>query len=206
MDPAQTQRIHELFRISGGNARKALLSSGYAVMALDAQMHGDRIAENGYSPVNIHQEPGAPLRKRYFTLSEISMQTTIDHRRALDYLGTRADIDAGRIGVLGYSMGGLEVFLLTAVEERIDVTVACVVPDYGDEDFAILPKHYARGVGDRPFLMLMGRTDSMCPPERARQLRALMPESTSELVFYQAGHQLPAAYVEDALAWFENHL
>ncbi len=33
-----------------------------------------------------------------------------------------------------------------------------------------------------------------------------MPESTSELIFYEAGHQLPAAYVEDALAWFENHL
>jgi dienelactone hydrolase len=34
--------------ISGGEARTALLARGYAVFALDAQGHGDRIAENDY--------------------------------------------------------------------------------------------------------------------------------------------------------------
>jgi hypothetical protein len=32
--------------IKGGNVRKALLESGYAVFALDAQCHGDRISVN----------------------------------------------------------------------------------------------------------------------------------------------------------------
>lgn len=36
--------------ISGGNVRRALLAAGFAVLALDAQCHGDRIAQNDYVP------------------------------------------------------------------------------------------------------------------------------------------------------------
>jgi hypothetical protein len=50
---------------------KALLAKGYAVFALDAQGHGDRIAENDYQVVNLYTEPGAPPRKNYFTLREV---------------------------------------------------------------------------------------------------------------------------------------
>ncbi len=68
-----------------GRLREKLLEKGYAVFALDAQGHGDRIAENDYHPINLHNEPGEAYRKNYFSVREIVTQTVVDHRRGLDY-------------------------------------------------------------------------------------------------------------------------
>ena len=40
-------------------------------------------------------------------------------QRLLDYLETRADVDAARIGVTGVSLGGMHAWLLAAVDERV---------------------------------------------------------------------------------------
>ena len=91
--------------ISGGNIRRALLKEGLAVLALDAQIHGDRISQNEFAPVNPSGPPGVPPRKGYFTQREIYVQTTIDYRRALDYLKGRPEIDSARIGALRLQHG-----------------------------------------------------------------------------------------------------
>lgn len=101
-------------------------------------------------------------------------------------------------------MGGIETFVLTAVEPRVKTSVACAVPSMSDRPTAISPKDYARGIG--PFLMLMGRSDSMCHEQHARQLLALIPSPHKNLIFYDAEHKLPADYVQDALAWFQEYL
>ncbi len=192
--------------ICGAEAREALLDKGYAVFALDAQGHGDRIAENDYSVVNRYQEPGVPPEKNYFTLREIVTQTVIDYRRGLDYLATRGDIDMKRIAVLGYSMGGFQAFTLTAVEPRIKLVVACVVPVSWSRDVVLAPANYARGIGDRPFCMLMGREDGMCNDTQARQLYRLIEHPDSRLISYDAGHKLPADYIRDAASFIDSHL
>ena len=192
--------------ISGGDARKALLEKGYAVLALDAQGHGDRIAENDYHVVNLYNEPDAPPRKNYFTLREIVTQTVVDYRRGIDYLATRDDIDMDRIGLLGYSMGGFHTFALTAVEPRIKVAAGCVVPVSWSDDVVLAPANYARGIGDRPFCMLMGREDGMCNEAQARELYALIEGPNTELHSYDAGHRLPVEYVPDAVAFITARL
>jgi dienelactone hydrolase len=192
--------------ISGGNARKALLAKGYAVFALDAQGHGDRIAENDYHVVNLYNEPGVPPRKNYFTLRETITQTVIDYRRGMDYLTTRDDINMQRIGVLGYSMGGFQAFALTAVEPRIKLAAACVTPTSWSEDIVLAPANYARGIGDRPFCMLMGREDDMCNERQASELYALIQSPHTKLFLYDADHRLPVEYVRDALAFIAAHL
>ena len=77
-----------------------------AVLALDAQYHGERISANDY------ENPGAMLfeRKWYNWTREMVLQTTVEHRRAIDYLATRPEIDVERIGLLGHSMGGIIIF------------------------------------------------------------------------------------------------
>lgn len=43
----------------------------------------------------------------------------LNARRALDYLGTRKDLDSSRIGATGVSGGGMATFFLAAVDERV---------------------------------------------------------------------------------------
>ena len=190
---------------SGGNVRKALLEEGYAVFAIDAQAHGDRIAENDYALPNNLSEEGVPTHHNYFSLTEIVTQTVVDYRRGLDYLDSRAEVDKNRVGMIGYSMGGAQTFLLTAVDPRIRVSVACVPPSSWPQ-IPISPVHYAHGIGDRPFLMLMGRTDPMCPVEHAKQTIGLIPGPEKNLIFYDSGHKLTSDYVQDAVEWFKKYL
>jgi pimeloyl-ACP methyl ester carboxylesterase len=191
--------------IRGGNVRTVLLHYGFAVLALDAAAHGDRRAENGYAMVNDLRVDGEPSHRNYFTLEEIVVRTVRDYRRALDYLATREEIDVTRVGMIGYSMGGLQTFILTAVEPRIRAAVACATPAYPGRVTSIAPKDYAQGIGERPFLMLMGRSDSMCHESHARQLLEMIPSQNKELIFFDSGHKLPIDYIEHALVWIRRH-
>ncbi|HOJ34035.1 MAG TPA: acetylxylan esterase [Candidatus Hydrogenedentes bacterium] len=49
-----------------------------------------------------------------------------DIMRAVDYLETRPDIDASRLGITGASGGGLQTFYAGAVDERFDVVMPAV--------------------------------------------------------------------------------
>ena len=194
--------------ISGGNARRALLNAGYAVLALDAHCHGDRISQNDFAPVNHFVDPnGGPTpRKGYFTLPEIYVQTTRDYRRAVDYLESRAEIDSRRIGVLGYSMGGTQTFLLTGVEPRVKVAVAVAAPAEKSKWSLVAPQNFVRAIGQRPLRTIIGRTDEFCPLEHAQALQALLDAGTADQVLFDASHKLPADYVPRALEWFQRHL
>jgi dienelactone hydrolase len=194
--------------ISGGNVRRALLAAGFAVLALDAQCHGDRISQNDFAPVNhyVDEKPTGQPRKGYFTLSEIYVQTTRDYRRAIDYLESRPEIDKSRIGVLGYSMGGTQTFLLTGVEPRIKAAVAIAAPAEKSKWSLVAPQNFVRGIGQRPFLTIIGRADELCPVEHAQALQLLIDSKTKEQVLFDAGHKLPVDYVPHAVGWMTRHL
>ncbi len=193
--------------ISGGNVRRALLEAGCAVLALDAQCHGDRIAQNDFAPVNHYAIEGQTNpRKGYFTQQEIYLQTTRDYRRAIDYLETRPDIDAERIGVLGYSMGGTQTYLLTGVEPRIKVAVAVATPAEQSKWSPIAPQNFVHAIGERPFLSIVGDNDSMCPVPHARARHALFDSQLSHQLIFAGEHRLSPDWVPDAIAWIKRHL
>jgi dienelactone hydrolase len=192
--------------ISGGNVRRGLLNEGFAVLALDAQCHGDRIAQNEFAPVNTSGPPGMPPRKNYFTQREIYVQTTIDYRRALDYLKSRPEIDSARIGIFGYSMGGTQTFLLTGVDSRIKAAVACAVPADRNPSSLIAPRHFAHAIGSRPFLLIAGRNDEMCPPEEAESVFQLIGGEAAKIALVEGTHKLRPEFVPQAVRWFKDHL
>lgn len=199
---------HDDNYINGGLMRKALLDAGYATLALDAATHGERSNEIDYQHVNPFDDPKAPARRSYFTYAEVSIQTVKDYRRALDFIFERGQVDTNRVGLLGYSMGGMDSFYLLAVEPRIKMAVAVVPPllsiGYGPAS----PVDYSWGIGNRPFLMLMGRKDGK--EDYVGKLEASYHQyiegPNTKLIWYDKGHQLGEIYVPDALAWIKQHL
>jgi dienelactone hydrolase len=174
---------------------------------LDAATHGERSSEIDYQHVNAFEDPKAPARRNYFTLAEIAMQTVKDYRRALDFLAERGDADMKRIGLVGYSMGGMDAFYLLAVEPRIKTAVACVPPLFSASYGPASPIDYSWGIGQTPFLLLMGREDEMSNPAKVEaSYRKYIATAHTKLIWYDQGHKLTAVYVPDALAWIKEHL
>lgn len=184
----------------GGEVSAGLLEAGYAVLALDAQYHGERAVYNGFV------DPGEMVFRRGWNMryANLLTQTIVDYRRAIDYLATREDIDADRLGILGYSMGGHMTFILGAVEPRVKAVVACVVPTTAGMPMAAA--QFARDLGDRPLLMMMARQDQFYTVEEAQALHDRVPGENKRIEFFDSGHSLPEAYAGMAVSWVSEHL
>ncbi len=184
----------------GGEVSAGLLEQGYAVLALDAQYHGDRAVYNDYL------DAGEMVFQRGWGVRYANMltQSVVDYRRAIDYLSTRNDIDSSRIGLLGYSMGGHMAFILGAVEDRIRATVACVVPHMAQMPMA--PTAFARDMGADPLLMMMANKDRFYTTEQAQALFDAVPGDSKSIRFFDSGHSLPREYATQATQWLTNNL
>jgi dienelactone hydrolase len=192
---------------NGGLMRKALLKEGYAVLALDACTHGERSNEIDYMHVNAYADPNAPATHNYFTYAEIAVQTIKDYRRALDYVAKRDDIDSKRIGLVGYSMGGMDSFYLMAVEPRIKTFVACVPPLVSGGNGPASPIDYSWGAKGKSLLMLMGRKDELGDAAKVdASYHQYIESPSSKLIWYDRGHGLGPVWIPDALAWVKAHL
>lgn len=114
---------------TGGNkeSQLALLQDlarlGFIGIAIDGRYHGAR-TKSGKGA----EEYNAAMLRTYRTGKELPFlyDTVWDVLRLLDYLETRADVDARRIGMIGFSKGGMETYLAAAVDARIAVAVPCI--------------------------------------------------------------------------------
>ena len=181
-----------------------LCANGYAVLAIDARGHGERSHEIGFR--SVQQAFNVPSARR-----DMFTGTVVDWRRGIDYLESRPDIDATRLGLLGSSMGTMYGAVLAAVEERIDAAVF-VVGGMPPDSWTVLPEvHQANYVGriaPRPVLMLNGKQDVTLIPEGSRKWFALSGEP-KEQVWYEAGHGLSGQlelYSDKLLDFLDRHL
>ena len=180
---------------------KGLLETGVAVLTIDLRFHGARSAANDYQPPALMTMNGSEL---FVRSRDMTIQSTIDSRRALDVLIERPEIDGSRIGVVGYSMGGMIALYLSALEPELAAVVAAAVPTREQE----LPTDHfnfaARAA--MPILLQNGRTDWLSSPEDAERLRGLVPSDLASLRLYAAGHRLPPAFAADAASWLRERL
>ncbi|MAE65510.1 MAG: hypothetical protein CMJ18_14665 [Phycisphaeraceae bacterium] len=108
-----------------------LVSHGLAVLGIDARAHGDRLAgapdrrEDEPAWFDFFQTEWAWLHRQCI-IDGLALQGLLIHdvQCAIDYLETRDDVDAARLGMYGYSMGGTTCWSTTVVEPRIRVAVA----------------------------------------------------------------------------------
>ena len=101
---------------------RALATNGFIAVAMDARYHGERKTSGGTTNYN------AAIARAWREQREhpFFYDTVWDVLRLVDYLKTRDDVDASRIGLMGYSKGGIETYLAAAVDERIAVAVPCI--------------------------------------------------------------------------------
>jgi dienelactone hydrolase len=155
-----------------------------------------------------------------------------DDLRTVDYLASRPEVDARRLGCLGISMGGYRSLYLAALDERI--AAACVtgfmstvrpmirahldthswvhfVP--GLHRFLDLPD-VAALTAPRPLLVQQCSQDALFPPagmkDTVNQIAAAYEKAGVRERFsgrfYDVPHQFSRAMQEEAFAWLDRHL
>jgi dienelactone hydrolase len=102
---------------------RKLADAGFIAVAIDGGYHGKRTqAGKGsadYEDAIVRAWKDGREHPLYF-------DTVWDVMRLVDYLKTRKDVDAKRIGLIGISKGGIEIYLAAAADKRIAVAVACI--------------------------------------------------------------------------------
>src|SRR6185503_19467451 len=113
-----------------------------------------------------------------------------DEFRALDYLASRPEVDAKRLGVFGMSMGATKAWWLAALEERVKLCMdVCCLTDYqeliknrGLKEHGIyyyvpsLLKHFQTAeinelIVPRAHLSVNGLRDPLTPPAGVQKIR-----------------------------------
>lgn len=227
-----------------------LVRRGYVVVSIDAFMFGER-------RVVIDADRAAGWDRAKFTADEVrrlnavcrAKESTVvkgltlagvtwpgvvawDDMRTIDYLATRPDVDAKRIGCLGISMGGYRAAYLAALDDR--VTAGCVVGFMS----AVAPMrkahldthsfvHFLPGLhrlmdlpdlaalaAPRGLLVQQCRRDKLFPPEGmeeavariAEVYKAADHEGQFEGRFYDEPHRFTRRMQDEAFAWLDRHL
>lgn len=108
---------------------RRLAARGFIAVAIDGRYHGERAHEGGgsasYQKAIVRAWQGSGEHPFFY-------DTVWDIMRLVDYLDTRDDVDAKRIGLTGISKGGIETYLTAAVDKRI----AVAAPFIGVQSFS----------------------------------------------------------------------
>ena len=104
-----------------------LAKRGIIGVAIDARYHGER-AGGAKGAAAYNQAITRAWRSKTGAKHEYPFyyDTCWDLWRLVDYLETRPEIDAKNLGMIGFSMGGIEAWLAASVDERIKVTVPAI--------------------------------------------------------------------------------
>ena len=152
---------------------EALAGMGYGALCIDTWAFGERRGLTEHS-----------IFKRMLWHGQVMWGMMVyDSIRAVDYLESRADVDAGRIGTMGISMGSTMAWWTAALDVRIEVCVdLCCLTDFhalvarGLDHHGMyyfvpgLMKHFTTGqinalIAPRPHLGIAGIYDKLTPPE-----------------------------------------
>jgi len=215
-----------------------LISNGYAVMAIDSYFNGERLGKGPAGELE-RQEKGSDQELSQFKLnlwfgrSLWGMQLR-DEQIAIDYLVSRPEIDAARIGVEGMSMGSTRAWWLAALDDRIKVVVgiACFTRYKELIEQRQLKAHgiyyFVPGVlnhfdteaimgliAPRPFLVLTGDSDAGSPLAGMKVLENKLSsvysiyrknENFKSIIYKNTGHVYTDEMKMEMLDWFNKYL
>lgn len=106
---------------------KELQARGIIGIAIDARYHGDRSGgAKGAAAYNLaiakawQSKSGEPMEHPFY------FDTVWDLWRLIDVLEKRPDIDAKSLGMIGFSMGGIQTWLAASVDQRVKASVPAI--------------------------------------------------------------------------------
>lgn len=205
-----------------------LAEKGIVTLAIDSWCFGERKrVENG------SQGEMDAFKQMIWRGQVLYGMMMFDEFRAVDYLVSRPEVDANRIGAFGLSMGATKAWWLAALDPRIKLCVdLCCLTDY-DELMKInnlkghgiyyyvpsLLKHFSTAqinelIVPRAHVSLNGRKDLLTPPAGVERVRDhLLPmyqkygkAEDCRIELFDCGHEeLPEmrAVISD---WMNRHL
>ena len=165
---------------------EAWVQRGGVAVTMDQAGHGERAGR----PLSAPDFSSYPQRR----LAQAA-QTGVDWMRVLDYLLTRPEVNAARIGFLGFSMGSARAAALVGLDARIRAAVFCIpgglqmpaaAGDVSWWEEATHPMRFAP-LMDRPTLIVAGTEDDVAPPEVVLAFYDAMPEP-KRLEWQPCGH------------------
>lgn len=213
-----------------------LARRGFAVLAIDACCFGER---NGRGPGSEERGGAGEMTASKFNLwfgRSLWGMILRDDLMALDYLASRPEVDARRLGATGISMGATRTWWLMALDERIraGVAVACLTRY---QDLIAEKQLKAHGIyyyvpgmlqhfdteavvallAPRAALFLNGDRDSGSPVTGIRRIEAVVREvyrlhgagaagRFESVVYPGVGHEYTPDMWRRMLAWMETHL
>jgi cephalosporin-C deacetylase-like acetyl esterase len=214
-----------------------LAINGFVVLAIDPTGQGERVThydpDTGAMPI-----PWGTTEHSYQGLQCVLTGTNIaryflfDAMRGLDYLASRSEVDAARLGVTGNSGGGTQTTLLCmAGDERVKAAVPCTYVtsrehyyvtgqaqdaeqlqfgmtrdgiNYDDMFLPFAPRPLLIGAVESDFFTPEG---TVATHERLRAFyRILGHEDHVECVFAPGTHSYCRELREAAVNWFRGHL
>jgi dienelactone hydrolase len=227
-----------------------LVERGYVVISIDAFMFGERrvmVAEDreaGWQRHRYSEEVVAALNARCRAKESTIVKSLIfagmtwpgvvcwDDIRTVDYLVTRPEVDARRIGCLGISMGGYRALYLAALDPRIQAaavvgfmsTVRSMIPSHIDTHSFVhfLPTIHrdldwpdvATLAAPRSLLVQQCSRDGLFPLEGMQEsIRHIHAGYAKGGVaqkfsgrFYDTTHRYTLPMQEEAFDWFDQQL
>lgn len=179
------------------------LNQGYAVITIDARLHGSR------------KNPNRTLKSlmsdlHYFgdrTDYEHMIRDTVrDHRVMLDWIQTNPQLDPSRIQVAGYSMGAQIALLLAGLDQRVSAVLAIAPPHIGSGTALVAPQNVIAGLAGKQVWMLSGSDDEHASISQNLVLFDSLPGDplSKRHLIYQGGHILPDDYLGDLAEWFQR--
>ena len=105
-----------------------LAGRGILGIAIDARYQGERAPGGAHGSQEYQEAITRAWHEKDPKTQEhpFYYDTVYDLWRTVDYLQSRADVDGSRIGMIGYSMGGIETWLAAATDPRVKVAVPCI--------------------------------------------------------------------------------
>lgn len=202
---------------------EALTTQGYAALCIDHWLFGERRGRTESELFKVMLWRGQVLWG----------MMVFDSICALDYLCTRAEVDANRIATLGLSMGSTMAWWVAALDTRIKVCIdLCCLTDFdaiiasrgldGHGIYYYVPallKHFTTAqinalIAPRPHLALAGNLDPLTPAAGLdridAELRQVYAEQSAaeawQMKRYEIGHYETAEMRAEVLAFLAQWL